>query len=115
MKDTQTLAQKSSTVKIPYSCGKAYLSQTSCHISTCLLQAQQSVAPEYTKTKQSIDFDRTEVLANIIHLIKTVKLPHNFNHEDGYKQSNIWFLRSSSNISSSPNKQHHTLHLPTLF
>jgi hypothetical protein len=44
------------------------------------LQDQQSVAPEYTKTKHIIDFETTEVLADIktyhLHLIKIVKLPH---------------------------------------
>lgn len=126
IKDTQTLAQKSSAVKIPYSCGKVYLIQNqlshlhlSKDTSDTRLQAQQSMAPEYTETKHSIDFDRTEVLTNIktchLHIIKTVKLPHNFSHEGWIEMEQHLVSPVFLKHFFFTNQKYHTLHLPTLF
>jgi hypothetical protein len=83
--------------------------QTGCHISTRIsehiwdtrLEKQQAVGANHsTTTKQSIDFDKTKVTANIHsycpHIIRETaeitKYLQNLicNREDGYRLSNVW-------------------------
>lgn len=65
---------KSGVYRIPYSCGKEYIGQIGCHISIRImehvrdtrLESQRSVvAGLLTATRHSIDFDKTEVAANV--------------------------------------------------
>jgi hypothetical protein len=56
------------------------------------------VAKHSTVTRYSIDFDKTEAIANISsycpHIIREAveifKHPHSFNHKDGYRLSRAW-------------------------
>jgi hypothetical protein len=60
--------------EVPFSCGKVYIGQTGCHISTrtsehirdTRLENQRSAVAEHSAaTKHSIDFNKTEVISNI--------------------------------------------------
>jgi hypothetical protein len=103
-KDTQLPTQKSGVYKIPGSCGKMYIGQTGCHISTRIseyirdtrLENQWSAVAELsTATEHGIDFDKTEVIANfhshhppvISEATEITKHPHNFNCEETYRLS----------------------------
>jgi hypothetical protein len=115
------------------SCGKVYIGQTGHHISTRItehirdtrLENQQSAVAEHsTATRHSIDFDKTEVIANISSYrpriirkaIEISKHPHNFNHEDDYRLSKAWLHLFSPKPPTlpSPQKGWSTITSPTL-
>jgi hypothetical protein len=90
----QPPTQKSRVYHISCSCGKIYIDQMGCHISTRILEHirdtrmenQQSVSAEHSaETKHNTDFNRTEVTANIWthhphnirEAIEITKYPHN--------------------------------------
>lgn len=88
-KDRQPLTQKSGVHMILCSYGKAYMS------GTRLKNHEPAVSEHSPETKQSTDFNRTEVIANvetyhpwiIRQAMKKIKHSYNFNHEDRYRWS----------------------------
>jgi hypothetical protein len=65
------------------------------HVRHTRLENQKSAVAEHsTATRHGIDFDKTEVIANISSIITEApeipKHPHNFNCEDGYRLSKAW-------------------------
>ena len=118
-KDPLPLLSSCGVYKIPCSCGHVYIAETGRSVQVRLREHKRcmksglinnsAVAKHHSETGHQVLFDNTEVLAKtpyfynkkIREAVEIQKFPNNFNRDDGYHLSSIWFPILQS-LTSSP-------------